>query len=220
MTPTTSAVIVNFNAGALLVECVDALLASTDPVQAIVVDNASADDSLALLEERFGGDGRLTVLRNDENLGFARATNRGLAGARGEYFLLLNPDCIVSPATVAEVRAALEQHPEAGMAGCLVLNPDGTEQAGARRAVPTPWRAFVRAFGLSARLPHHQRLFDDFVLAGQPLPAGPTPVEAISGAFMMVRRDAVAEIGPLDEGYFLHCEDLDWCMRFRQSGRA
>jgi hypothetical protein len=76
----------------------------------------------------------------------------------------------------------------------------------------------VRAFGLSRLFPHHRKLFDDYVLAREPLPAGPTPVEAISGAFMLVRREALEGVGPLDEGYFLHCEDLDWCMRFRGKG--
>jgi GT2 family glycosyltransferase len=103
-----------------------------------------------------------------------------------------------------------------GMAGCLIRNPDGTEQAGCRRAVPTPWRTMVRTLCLNKLFPRHPR-FQSFVLGGQPLPAEPVPQEAISGAFMLVRRAALEEVGALDEGYFLHCEDLDWCMRFRQA---
>ncbi len=106
------------------------------------------------------------------------------------------------------------------MAGSLLQNPDGSEQAGSRRAVPTPWRSFVRTFGLARVFPQYRRLFDDFVLAGQPMPAGPVAMEAISGAFMLVRRSALSEVGLLDEGYFLHCEDLDWCMRFRDAGQS
>ena len=111
----------------------------------------------------------------------------------------------------------MDAHPEAGMAGPLILNPDGSEQAGlpARRAHPVA----VAGADPGPRPPlPRTAVFDDFVLAGQPLPAGPAPVEAISGAFMLVRRQALDGVGALDEGYFLHCEDLDWCMRFREAG--
>jgi GT2 family glycosyltransferase len=114
--------------------------------------------------------------------------------------------------------ACMKSSPQAGMAGPLLLNPDGTEQAGGRRTVPTPWRSFIRAFGLSGLRNRYPRLFSDFLLHQQPLPDGPIEVEAISGACMLIRRDALLDVGPLDEGYFIHCEDLDWCMRFRQRG--
>lgn len=212
-------VVVNFNAGALLTESVRAVLASTEPVDVVVVDNASTDDSLRLLREALGADPRLRVVEAGANLGFARGSNRGLALAGGEWLLLLNPDCVVRGDTLATVRAALEADAGAGMAGGLLLNEDGSEQAGCRRSVPTPGRAFMRAFGLARLLRRAGRDGRDFVLAGQPLPEGPVAVEAISGAFMMVRRDALSAVGPLDEAYFMHCEDLDWCMRFRDSGR-
>ncbi len=213
-----SVVIVNFNAGDDLVASVESALASTVEVEAVIVDNASTDESLARLTERFDGDPRVGILRNDANLGFARASNAGIRETRGEHVLLLNPDCAVEPGTLAAVRQALDERPGAGMAGCLIRNPDGTEQAGCRRRLPTPARAFARAFGLTRFGESGRRA--DFVLAGQPLPDGPVEVEAISGAFMMVRRDALDRVGLLDEGYFLHCEDLDWCQRFRQAGLA
>jgi hypothetical protein len=106
----------------------------------------------------------------------------------------------------------------AGMAGPLLLNPDGSEQAGGRRAVPTPWRSFVRIFGLSKLGKRYPKLFSDFVLNREVIPDGPVEVEAISGACMLVKREALEAVGPMDEDYFLHCEDLDWCMRFRQKG--
>ena len=215
----TSVVTVNFNAGALLVESARAVLASTAPVELIVVDNASTDGSVAGLRAAIA-DPRLTVIEAGANLGFARASNIGIRASRGDEALLLNPDCIIEPDTIAGMRAVMAAHPEAGMAGCLIRNPDGTEQAGCRRAVPTPWRSLVRTFGLARVFPHHRRLFDDFVLAGQPLPASPVPMEAISGAFMHVRRSALDLVGLLDEEYFLHCEDLDWCMRFRGAGQT
>jgi GT2 family glycosyltransferase len=211
----TSVITVNFNAGSLLVESARAVLASTAPVELVVVDNGSQDDSLAQLRAAAGADPRLTVVEAGANLGFARASNLGLRSARGDQLLFLNPDCIVAPDTIARMRAVMDAHPEAGMAGCLVRNPDGSEQAGCRRSVPTPARSLVRTLGLARLFPGR---FEDFVLTGQPLPASPTPVEAISGAFMFVRRSALERVGPLDEGYFLHCEDLDWCMRFGAAG--
>jgi len=213
-------VIVNFNAGDDLLASVESALASTVETEVVVVDNASTDGSLAALAERFKDRSGVRIIRHDANLGFARASNAGIALARGEHVLLLNPDCRVPPGTLAAVREALDARPDAGMAGCLIQNPDGSEQAGCRRRLPTPGRAFVRAFGLSRFNVGGSERFSDFVLAGQPLPDGPTEVEAISGAFMMVRRGALDRVGLLDEGYFLHCEDLDWCQRFRQAGFA
>lgn len=214
------AVIVNFNAGPLLAESVRAALASTGPVEVVVVDNGSTDGSLERLRSAAGGDPRVRIREMGSNLGFARASNVGLREAGGEYLVLLNPDCLVAPGALHEARAALEARSDAGMAGGLLLNEDGTEQEGCRRSVPRPGRAFLRAFGISRLLRRAGRGGGDFVLSEQPLPAHPVEVDAISGAFMMVRRSALERVGLLDEGYFLHCEDLDWCMRFRLAGLA
>ena len=217
----TSVITVNFNAGGHVMAGARAVLASTAPVELLVVDNGSTDGSVNALREAVGPDPRVRILENGANVGFAKANNQALAAARGEWLLFLNPDCVVEPGTIEQMRSALEARPEAGMAGCLLLNPDGTEQAGCRRETPTPGKAFVRAFGL-APLARRLRMADgrvrDFVRRGDPLPSHPVEVDAISGAFMFVRREAVAKVGPLDEGYFLHCEDLDWCLRFRQAG--
>lgn len=212
-----SVVIVNYNASHLLGRAVEAALASAVPVEVFVVDNASTDESLGLLKARVGNDDRLHIIENHTNLGFAPGCNIALERTRGDYVVLLNPDCIVQPDALRRVVEALEADPRAGMAGCLVRNPDGTEQAGCRRAVPTPWRTVVRLLHLNRVFPSHPR-FRTFLLNLEPLPEAPVPVEAISGAFMMVRRRAMQEVGLLDEGYFLHCDDLDWCMRFRAAG--
>ena len=209
-----SVITVNFNAGPALTTCVRSVLASTVGVEQIVVDNGSTDDSIALLRGAIGAEPQVRIVEAGENLGFARANNRGLSLAGGRFLLFLNPDCVIEPETIARMRRAMETHPEAGLGGGLLLNPDGSEQAGGRRRIPTPNLALGRAFGLS-------RFFGaehDFILTGTPLPSGPIEVEAISGAFMFVRRAALVAVGPLDEHYFLHCEDLDWCVRFRQAG--
>lgn len=213
-----SVVIVNFNGGPLLADCVRSVLASTSPVEVLVSDNGSVDNSLALLRERCGDDRRLRVVENGKNLGFAKANNVVVPMARGDYLLFLNPDCLIQPDTLARMAAAMGEHPDAGMAGCLLRNADGSEQAGARRSVPTPWRAFLRVSGLSRLFPNGHPMFKDFLLERDALPDKSAEMEAISGAFMFVRRAAMEAVGPLDDGYFMHCEDLDWCMRFRQGG--
>ncbi len=214
-----TAIIVNYNSGVLLTACVASLFASSCPLKVVVSDNASSDDSLDRLELFFGGDPRLVVLRNGENLGFSGGCNKGLPHAAGDYVLFINPDCVIRPDGLERMRDIMAAHPEAGMAGCLIRNVDGSEQAGCRRFVPTPWRSFVRVLRLDRQFAGSP-LFQTFNMVGTPLPTQPISVEAISGAFMFVRRSAILRVGPLDEHYFLHCEDLDWCMRFRQASYA
>lgn len=212
-----SVIIVNFNAGTLLSDCVQSALSSSLPVEVIVSDNGSTDDSIFELRRRFHNDERLTIVQSPDNLGFAKGNNIALAHATGDFILFLNPDCIIQPATLDEMVAVMESHPKAGMAGCLIRNVDGSEQAGCRRSIPTPWRTFIRLARLGRLAKYHPR-FESYVQTGLPMPDEPVSVEAISGAFMLVRRNALETIGPMDDGYFMHCEDLDWCMRFRQAG--
>ena len=212
-----TAIIVNYNSGALLTACVASLFKSSCPVNVVVSDNGSSDDSLARLQVFYGDDPRLTIIRNNANLGFSTGCNRGLPLATGEYVLFINPDCVVGSQTLSRMLAIMEAHPEVGMAGCLIRNVDGSEQIGCRRYVPTPWRSFVRVLRLDMLFRRDPR-FQTFNLAGTPLPPDPVVIEAISGAFMFVRRQALEKVGQLDEHYFLHCEDLDWCMRFREAG--
>lgn len=214
-TPVVSVVIVNFNSGDWLSRCVESVLASTLAVEVLISDNGSRDRSMAGMERRFGRDPRLKALYNGANLGFARGANRALVRTSGPFVLLLNPDCIIRPDTLERMVAAMQASPQAGMAGCLIRNEDGTEQRGCRRRIPTPWSSLARGLGSNAA--GGGRGFD---LAGSPLPGAPVPVEAISGAFMLVRREAVDKVGLLDEGFFLHCEDLDWCLRFTRAGYA
>ncbi len=205
-------VIVNYNAGALLARCVSSVPDIASRI--IVIDNDSQDDSLTLLEQTMPQDGRLRVTRTGRNHGFSAGCNVGIAASNAEYLLFLNPDCVLQAGALQRLLEVIQENPAVGMVGGLLLNPDGSEQAGGRRAVPTPWRSFVRAFGLTRFSPRWPDLFFDFHLHAQPLPEEPVEVEAISGALMLVRRHAMDDVGLWDEEYFLHCEDLDWCMRF------
>lgn len=215
--PILSVLIVNYNAGHLLSEAVSALLASALPLEVLVSDNGSLDDSLWILEDQHGKDSRLHIHRNHANLGFAGGHNRVLPHALAPFLLFLNPDCIVNPDTLPRLLDFLRDTPEAGMVGCIVRNPDGSEQKASRRRIPDPWIGLVRYL-------HLDRLWPNLMagmhlnLNNQPLPESPLAVEAISGSLMLVRRQALEEVGPLDKGYFLHCEDLDWFMRFHRAG--
>jgi len=214
MSHTLSTIIVNYNAGPLLRKCVDSLLACPLDIEIIVVDNASSDASLDGLQDL----SQVCVIRNPANVGFAAACNIGVQASSAPFLLFLNPDCFFQPDAIAPLLAGLQSGDRVGMVGGLLVNEDGTEQGGGRRAVPTPWRSFVRAFGLQRFANCWPKLFYDFHLHKQPLPDSPIEVEAISGACMLVKRDVMEDVGLWDEGYFLHCEDLDWCMRFRQKG--
>jgi GT2 family glycosyltransferase len=214
MSHTLSTIIVNYNAGPLLRKCVDSLLACPLDIEIIVVDNASSDASLDGLQDL----SQVCVIRNPANVGFAAACNIGVQASSAPFLLFLNPDCFFQPDAIALLFAGLQSGDRVGMVGGLLVNEDGTEQGGGRRAVPTPWRSFVRAFGLQRFANCWPKLFYDFHLHKQPLPDSPIEVEAISGACMLVKRDVMEDVGLWDEGYFLHCEDLDWCMRFRQKG--
>jgi len=210
-------VIVNYNGGAMLTECVRSVLNSTVMVEVYVSDNGSTDNSIAYLRAWLGTHPLLRIVENGRNLGFAKGNNLVLKQCHCDFALILNPDCVVEPDTIERMVEVMEEHLDAGMAGALLVNPDGSEQVGCRRFVPTPWRCFVRVFKLHRFVKNHPR-FQPFTMTGMPLPEWPQLVEAISGAFMLARREAIDAVGLMDDNYFLHCEDLDWCMRFRGAG--
>jgi GT2 family glycosyltransferase len=209
-------VTVNYNAGDMLRDCIRSAVDQVGEI--IVVDNASSDQSLSHLNVPDESRKSIKIIRNSKNVGFAAACNIGAKAAKGDYLLFLNPDCELNPNAIQAMLDVFHEYAEVGMVGGLLIGPDGTEQGGGRRAIPTPWRSFVRAFGLSRFEQRWPKLFFDFYLHKQPLPVHPIEMEAISGACMLVTREAVEDVGLWDEGYFLHCEDLDWCMRFRQRG--
>ncbi|WP_414880633.1 glycosyltransferase family 2 protein [Pseudomonas brassicacearum] len=210
-------IIVNYNAGELLLACVRSAFAA-GASSVIVVDNDSHDDSLMLVERTHAVGDSLQIVRNAANLGFAVACNQGARLSAAPNLFFLNPDTVLAADAIDRLLLALRSSPEIGMVGGFLCNPDGSEQAGGRRVFPTPRRAFMRAFGLSRLSALFPSLLSDFLLHKEPLPGTPIVVEAISGACMLVKREAIESVGLWDEDYFLHCEDLDWCMRFHQAG--
>ncbi|MFH1568413.1 MAG: glycosyltransferase family 2 protein [Gemmatimonadota bacterium] len=182
-------------------------------VEVFVVDNASRDGSPEMVRARFP---ETRLICNDRNLGFAAANNQAFRQARGRYVLLLNSDTIVRPDTLRTLVGFLDQHPEAGAAGCKILNPDGSLQLESRRGFPTPAAALYKLSGLSRLFPGSRR-FGQYNLTYLD-PEEVAEVDALSGSCMMVRREVLQQVGQLDEAYFMYGEDLDWCYRMRQAG--
>jgi GT2 family glycosyltransferase len=214
----TSVVIVAADSGPLLRESVGSALASSADVEVILVDNASGDGEPERLVAEHSADPRFRVLRNERNLGFGPACNRGAGIARGDALLFLNPDCIIERDTIASLRAISAADPSIGLLGVDVQTPEGDSARGNRRRDPTVRRAFMTFAGLArfaSRWP---------ALAGVEMPAANAatpavePVEAVSGACMFVPRRVFDAVGGFDEGYFLHVEDLDLCRRVRDAG--
>lgn len=213
--PLVSVIIVSFNSGPILVECILSLLRSTTALDVIVYDNASVDGAIEAVERLGAQDARLRIMRGRDNSGFAAGCNRALALSEGRYVLFLNPDCIIRPDTLDRMVSVMEAHPASGMAGCLIRNTDGSIQAGCRRTIPTPGKIVAEVGRLLAGRKNPARgHFSDV----ERIPGEPHPVEAISGAFMLVRRSALDAAGSFDESYFLHWEDIDLCHRFSRAG--
>ncbi len=209
---TIDVVVVNFNGGDYLTRCVQSVLASEHPVNLIVVDNCSSDGSAQQIEAESIGIHTLRVVHNEVNVGFSRAVNQAAKLSNGEYILLLNPDCELYPHTVHDLANELSGHDEAGALGALVFNEDGSEQRGCRRLEPT----FTRSVVTALRLDKH---FTSVNLQHSKLPSTTQAIDAVSGSALMTRRSTFEALNGLDEGYFLHVEDLDYCRRVREYGQ-
>jgi GT2 family glycosyltransferase len=225
-----SIVIVNYNTRGLLRDCLQSLRHNgAAEWETIVVDNHSLDDSVALVRSEFPG---VHIIPNSDNVGFSKANNHGIQAARGDYILLLNSDTVVLPGTLQTMTGFMAAHPEAGAVGCRLRSPDGSIQASAGRDSRlgiTP--LFFRLSGLSAMVrgnrsrsfvrrqlgfalsPAMRACLDAYTAGDSPL-----QVETLSGACLLLRRKAIAEVGLLDENFFMYLEDLDYCIRLRRAG--
>lgn len=211
-----SILIVAADSGPSLAECVRRALVSPGVGEVLVLDNASRDGMPEIIEREHAGDPRVQVVRNGANLGFGAAMNRGAQLAHGDNLLLLNPDCLLAPGDVDTLLQTLADTPRAGLVGAVVCDPDGTPDPASRRRDPLLRRSLNTLTGRAARED------TDPACAGIPVP-GPMPTgveeeEAVSGALMLMSREVFAAMGGFDEGYFLHCEDLDLCRRVRDAG--
>ncbi len=210
-----SVIIVNYNVRDFLHHALVSLQKAMRGIKGeiIVVDNASDDGSVEMVRRRFPS---VTLIAEKTNLGFAKANNIALKRARGKYLLLINPDTLVQEDTLRVMIKFFDENPDVGLAGCKILNPDGTFQLACRRSFPTPWVGFTKMSGLSALFPN-SRLFGQYNLTYLS-PDESYEIDAVSGSFVMVRREAYEHVGGLDEDFFMYGEDLDWCYRIQQAG--
>jgi O-antigen biosynthesis protein len=210
-----SIIIVNYNVKEFLQNLLHSISKSSAHLnyEIIIVDNASNDGSVEFIREKFPD---VILIANEENLGFSRANNIGMKVAKGKYILLINPDTLVSEDTLGKMTDFFQQNPKVGLAGCKILNPDGTLQLACRRSFPGPWTSFCKVTGLSNLFPQ-SRLFAKYNLTFLD-PDQSYEVDAISGSFMMFRKELYEKIGGLDENFFMYGEDLDFCYRTQKAG--
>jgi GT2 family glycosyltransferase len=203
--------IVAYRSRQLLRDCLDSLRehAPARPMHVVVVDNDSRDGTVELVRELPG----VELVEAGRNLGFAAATNIAIGRGSARYFLALNPDTRMQAGVLDHLLELMDEHPEIGICGCRLEREDGGFDHAARRAFPTPLGALAhftrigRGNGAPAALAQYRA---PGVERG--------PVDAVNGAFMLIRRRALDEVGRFDEGYWLYMEDLDLCYRFAQAG--
>ena len=211
-----SFVVVSYNVRELLANCLqsvrETLSDSALSYQVWVIDNASSDDSASMVERDFP---EVHLVVNAENTGFAAANNQGIRQAEGRYVFLLNPDTELLDGAVQEMIGFMEHTPKAGMAGPSLLYGDGSFQHSAFR-FPSLAQIFSDFFPLNHRLTnsringrYSERLYHQGV---------PFPVDHPLGAAMLVRREAIDQVGLLDERYFMYCEEIDWAIRMKRAG--
>ncbi len=213
--PLISVVIISYNVKEYLGQALTSIRKALSGISSeiIVVDNASVDGSVAFLKKRFPG---VSVIESASNLGFGRANNLALKKVRGEFVVLINPDTVVQENTFQKLLSFFESTPDAAAATCKILNPDGSFSVDCRHSIPTPLIAFWKVTGMSRLFPR-SRIFAKYNLTY--LDENQTyPVPAISGSFMMIRREALEKVGYFDERFFMYCEDIDLCERLTRHG--
>jgi GT2 family glycosyltransferase len=209
-----SIIVVNWNTVDLLRQCLRSVFAETKDIsfEVIVVDNASSDDSASMVRKEFA---ETILIENTTNAGFAAANNQGMAIARGRFVLLLNSDTIVLDRAIGKTLAFAERHPEAAVVGCRVLNSDLSLQNSCFM-FPSILNWILFATYLYKLFPG-SRFFGREQMSWWPR-NDVREVDVVTGCFMLVRKQAIEDVGVMDEGFFMYAEETDWCYRFKAKG--
>jgi GT2 family glycosyltransferase len=210
-----SVIIVNYNVEHFLEQCLHSVEKSIKDlaVEVFVVDNNSVDGSMSMVKQKFPWARRI---ENKENLGFSMANNQAMKMAEGEYVLLLNPDTVVQEDTFQKVIEFMDQHPDAGGLGVKMVDGKGIFLPESKRGLPTPAVAFYKIFGLSALFPRSKK-FSKYHL-GYLDKNEVHEIDVLSGAFMLMRKEALDKVGLLDEAFFMYGEDIDLSYRLTEGG--
>jgi len=209
-----SIIIVNWNGQNFLRQCLQSIQLETQeiPYEIIVIDNASTDNSLQLLRNEFPD---ITLIINNENVGFAKANNQGIAQAKGDYIVLLNPDTEIKKQTLQKMAAYLDKHIDVGIVGPRLMLPNGSIQGGAAGYYPSISTILNYTLGLHALLPNH---IHGLWLASKQYRAVELDVDWVAGACLMVRASVVKQVGHLNADYFMYAEDMEFCYRVKLAG--
>lgn len=213
-----SVIIVNYNVKDLLEQCISSILQSSANLKTeiIIVDNNSYDGSVQFLKEKYSGNPDIKIIESPVNLGFAKANNLGAKEAKGELLLILNPDTVLQEDTLEKSLSFYRSNNTIGAVTCKLILPNGKLDLACRRSFPTPAVAVYRILGLSKLFPK-SRTFGKYNLTY--LDENKTyEVDAIVGAFMLIKRSIYEEVKGFDEDYFMYGEDLDLCYRIKQAG--
>lgn len=207
-------IIVSWNTRDILLNCIKSISDEILPVshQIIVVDNASSDNSVEAVRESFP---EVIVIENHANFGFAKANNVAITRSKSEYVCLVNSDVIVLSGCIEALLEFMRRHTDVGIIGPKLLNADGSFQLSCKR-FPTLWKTLCVALGLHKLFPHSS-LFCGTQMTDLDENAI-QDVQSIAGAFCLVRRSAIDQVGLLDEDFFFYGEDVDWCKRFHDAG--
>ncbi len=215
--PDLSIIILSYNTKALTRACIESVVKYTKTLEyeLIAVDNASRDGSVEMLKGLKKKIGNLVVIYSKENLGFARGNNLGMGIAQGKYILLLNSDTELREDAVSPLISWMEQHPKVGVATCKLTNPDGSIQA-TGGMYPDLWHLFLWSTFLDD-LPGVGKLFGSY----HPHPTfyrQEHSLDWVTGAFMLIRKNAQEEVGEFDPKFFMYAEDMEYCYRFKKKG--
>ncbi|MEI7490863.1 MAG: glycosyltransferase [Bacteroidota bacterium] len=210
-----SIIIVNYNVRYFLEQCLHSVQNACKSLDAevFVVDNSSVDGSVKMVREKFPD---VILIENKDNLGFSSANNQAMRIANGEYILLLNPDTLVEDDTLRKVVTFMDEHPDAGGLGVKMIDGKGKFLPESKRALPTPVVSFYKIFGLSSLFPR-SRIFSQYHL-GYLDKDKVHEIDVLAGAFMLLRKRVLDEIGLLDESFFMYGEDIDLSYRITQAG--
>lgn len=214
--PTICAIMVSYHTGPVLFQAVQACLDAPDIDLLVLIDNGNPPEVSARLAALAKADPRMRHHDAGANLGFAKGCNIGAGLASGDRLLFLNPDAVIPPGAAARMAETGAGLPEPWIVGARILNPDGSEQRGARRGELTLASAMAGFLGLRRVVPGLRDVHREC----EPVPAAAEPVPVVSGAAMMLSRSGFQKLGGFDEGYFLHVEDIDICRRARMAGGA
>ncbi len=210
-------IIVSYHTGPILFESISSVLKQNETSQLIVVNNGNPEGLTDTLIRKFARDERFLLISGHGNIGFSKACNLASKSAFGELLLLLNPDCTPPENGIRNLVRATESFTGKWLISPRLINLDQTEQQVSRREILTPWIAFVEGVKLYKISPNHP-YFKRFVHEDQSLPSDVTEVPVTSGACMLLKTSVYRDLGGMDEGYFFHVEDIDFCLRFRKTG--